>query len=89
GGHQEGYTRPPYPGSTKIYVDQEIIDGKGMMYTAWGANPFQTTLNAEQHRTVILKRANIVRAAMATVRGGSTVQMVDAIYDAVKNKGGL
>ncbi len=89
GGHQEGYTRPPYPGNSKIYVDQEIISGKGMMYTAWGANPFQTTLNAQQHRTVILRRANIVREAMATVRGGSTTQMVDAIYDAVKNKGGL
>ncbi|MDB5993505.1 MAG: aoxB [Pseudomonas sp.] len=89
GGHQEGYTRPPYPGNSKIYVDQEIINGKGMMYTAWGANPFQTTLNAQQHRTVILRRANIVREAMATVRGGSTTQMVDAIYDAVKNKGGL
>jgi arsenite oxidase large subunit len=89
GGHQEGYTRPPYSGNSKIYVDQEIISGKGMMYTAWGANPFQTTLNAQQHRTVILRRANIVREAMATVRGGSTTQMVDAIYDAVKNKGGL
>ncbi len=59
------------------------------MYTAWGANPFQTTLNAEQHRTVILRRANIVREAMANVRGGSTAEMVDAIYDAVKTKGGL
>ncbi|QGA50925.1 arsenate reductase (azurin) large subunit [Pseudomonas brassicacearum] len=89
GGHQEGYARPPYPGNTKIYVDQEIINGKGMMYTAWGANPFQTTLNAEQHRTVILKRANIVREAMASIRGGTTAQRVDAVYDAVKNKGGL
>src|SRR6202795_2308672 len=42
GGHQEGYTRPPYPGDHKIYVDQEIIHGKGLMYTCWGANPFQT-----------------------------------------------
>ena len=89
GGHQEGYTRPPYPGDSKIYVDQEIINGKGMMYTAWGANPFQTTLNAEQHRAVILRRANIVRDAMASVRGGSTAQRVEAIYDALKNKGGL
>ncbi|MDA7087334.1 arsenate reductase (azurin) large subunit [Pseudomonas sp. SA3-5] len=89
GGHQEGYTRPPYPGDSKIYVDQEIIQGKGMMYTAWGANPFQTTLNAEQHRTVILRRANIVREAMASARGGSTAQRVEAIYDALKHKGGL
>ena len=89
GGHQVGYSRPPYPDNTKIYVDQEIISGKGMMYTAWGANPFHTTLNAEQHRAVILKRANIVREATASVRGGTTVQMVDVISDGVKNKGGL
>ncbi|ABX19344.1 MULTISPECIES: arsenate reductase (azurin) large subunit [Burkholderia] len=89
GGHQEGYTRPPYPGNTKIYVDQEIIHGKGMMYTAWGANPFQTTLNAEEHRAVILHRAGIVREAMSRERGASTAQLVDVAYDAVKNKGGL
>ncbi|WP_136416081.1 arsenate reductase (azurin) large subunit [Herbaspirillum sp. ST 5-3] len=89
GGHQEGYTRPHYPGEGKTFVDQEIINGKGMMYTAWGANPFQTTLNAQQHRAVILRRASIVKDAIAKTRGGSTPQMVDAIYDAVKNKGGL
>ena len=35
GGHQEGYTRPPYPGNSKIYVDQELIKGKGKMMTWW------------------------------------------------------
>jgi arsenite oxidase large subunit len=33
GGHQEGYTRPPYPGDSKIYIDQEVIQGRGLMYT--------------------------------------------------------
>jgi arsenite oxidase large subunit len=89
GGHQEGYTRPPYPGDSKIYVDQEVIKGKGLMYTCWGANPFQTTLNAEQHRRVILHRTAIVKEAMANTRGATTQQMIDTIYDAVKNKGGL
>ncbi|WP_416047400.1 arsenate reductase (azurin) large subunit [Cupriavidus basilensis] len=89
GGHQEGYARPPYPGSTKIYVDQEIIHGKGLMYTAWGANPFQTTLNAQEHRAVILRRTAVVREAMARQRGATAAQMADAIYDAVKSKGGL
>ncbi|AOY95028.1 arsenite oxidase large subunit [Cupriavidus sp. USMAA2-4] len=89
GGHQEGYARPPYPGKTKIYVDQEIIHGKGMMYTAWGANPFQTTLNAQEHRAVILRRTAIVREAMGRLRGASVPQMADAVYDAVKSKGGL
>jgi arsenite oxidase large subunit len=89
GGHQEGYTRPPYPGNSKIYIDQEVINGKGLMYTAWAANPFQTTLNAEQHRSVILRRSNIVKEAMVKARGASPAQMVDIIYDAAKNKGGL
>ena len=50
GGHQEGYTRPPYPGDHKIYVDQEIIHGKGMMYTCVGLQPVPDQLNAQQHR---------------------------------------
>lgn len=28
GGHQEGYTRPPYPGDSKIYVDQRSLKAK-------------------------------------------------------------
>jgi arsenite oxidase large subunit len=89
GGHQEGYTRPPYPGNTKIYIDQEVINGKGLMYTLWGTNPFQTTLNAEQHRLALHKRAGIVNEAVARAKGASTEQLVDVIYDACKNKGGL
>ena len=53
GGHQEGYTRPPYPGDSKIYIDEELIKGKGKMLTAWGCNNFQTTLNAQAHRAEI------------------------------------
>lgn len=89
GGHQEGYTRPPYPGNSKIYIDEAIIQGKGLMYTAWAANPFQTTLNAEEHRRTILRRSAIVKDAMAKARGATPAQLVDIIYDACKNKGGL
>jgi arsenite oxidase large subunit len=89
GGHQEGYTRPPHPTGEKIFVDKEIIDGKCMMYTAWGANPFQTTLNAEQHRQVILHRSQIVKEALGRVRGADVATKVDAIYDACANHGGL
>ena len=89
GGHQEGYTRPPYPGDHKIYVDQEVIHGKGKMYTFWGANPFQTTTNAEQHRETILRRSQIVKEAMAQAKGATTAELVDIIYDAVSTKGGL
>ncbi|TRZ67772.1 MAG: arsenate reductase (azurin) large subunit [Rhodocyclaceae bacterium] len=89
GGHQEGYTRPPYPGNSKIYVDQEIIQGRGRTLTFWGCNSFQTTLNAEQYRNAVLRRAEIVKEALRKVRGGTTEQIVDTIVDAVMNKGGL
>jgi arsenite oxidase large subunit len=90
GGHQEGYTRPPYPGPRPApYIDQELIKGNGKIFTAWGANPFQTTLNAEQYRNVILHRSNIVREAMGKARGATIPEWVDIIYDAVTTKGGL
>ena len=68
-GHQEGCTRPPYPGDSKIYVDPGSHQGKSMMHTACGANPFQTTLNGEEHRRVILRRSQIVKDALAQARG--------------------
>ncbi|HEX8012808.1 MAG TPA: arsenate reductase (azurin) large subunit [Casimicrobiaceae bacterium] len=89
GGHQEGYTRPPYPGGKLIYVDQEIIQGRGRTLTFWGANSFQTTLNAENFREAVVRRSNIVKEAMAKMRGATTEQTVDTIVDAVLNKGGL
>jgi arsenite oxidase large subunit len=89
GGHQEGYTRPPYPGDRMIFVDQEIIQGRGRTLTMWGCNSFQTTLNAEQYREVVLRRSNIVKEAMGKARGAPVEQIVDTIADAVMNKGGL
>ncbi|MFY9261439.1 MAG: arsenate reductase (azurin) large subunit [Gallionella sp.] len=89
GGHQEGYARPPHPTGEKLYNDQEIIAGKGMVYTAWAVSPFQSTCNAEEFRNVVTRRANIVKEAMRKNRGATTAQMVEVIYDAVANKGGL
>ncbi|MEK8088562.1 arsenate reductase (azurin) large subunit [Thermithiobacillus plumbiphilus] len=90
GGHQEGYARPPYPGPRPApYIDQEIIHGKGKMLTVWACNAFQTTINAEQYREAVYRRSNIVKAAIAKARGASTAELVDIIYDAVSNKGGL
>jgi len=89
GGHQEGYARPPYPGKTKVYIDQEIIKGRGLMYTLWGTNPFQTTVNAEEHRMALSRRAKIVNEAIARARGASTAQLVDVIYNACKYQGGI
>lgn len=88
GGHQEGYTRPPHPTGEKIYIDQEIIKGNGKMMTWWACNNFQTSNNAQQLREVVLKRAQIVKAAMSKARGASPAEMVDIIYDAT-NRGGL
>ncbi|MEN8215854.1 MAG: arsenate reductase (azurin) large subunit [Pseudomonadota bacterium] len=89
GGHQEGYTRPPYPSNKKIYIDQEIINGKGKMLTVWGCNTFQTTCNAQQYREVVFRRSNIVKDAMAKARGATTAEMIDIIYNAVTHRGGL
>ncbi len=79
GGHQEGYTRPPYPGNSKIFIDEELMKGKGKMLTAWGCNNFQTTLNAQAYRAEIHRRANIVKDAMNKARGATPAQMVDVI----------
>ena len=89
GGHQEGYARPPHPTGEKLYNDQEIIAGKGMMYTAWAVNPFQTTLNAENFRDAVMRRSEIVKEALRKARGASTAEMVDVIFDAISTKGGL
>jgi len=89
GGHQEGYARPPYPGKGPIYIDQEIIKGNGKMLTVWACNAFQSTLNAQEYRQTLYRRANIVRDALAKVRGGGVEDMVDAVFDAVSNRGGL
>jgi len=88
GGHQEGYTRPPYPGNDKIYIDQELIRGKGRIMTWWGCNNFQTSNNAQQLRESVLERSAIVKNAMQKARGASTEEMIDIIYEATQ-QGGL
>jgi len=90
GGHQEGYARPPYPGPRPApFIDQELMDGNGKMLTVWACNAFQTTLNAENYRQQLVKRSNTVREAIGKVRAGAVEELVDAIYDAVTNQGGL
>ena len=88
GGHQEGYTRPPHPTGEKIYVDQEIINGKGRMMTWWACNNFQTSNNAQALRETVLRRSQIVKDAIAKARGASPKEMVDIIFDAT-SRGGL
>jgi len=61
GGHQEGYVRPPHPTGEKIYVDQEIIQGRGRMMTWWGSNNFQTSNNAQGLREATIAAARSSR----------------------------
>jgi arsenite oxidase large subunit len=88
GGHQEGYVRPPHPTGEKIYVDQEIIHGRGRMMTWWGSNNFQTSNNAQALREATFRRSQIVKDAMGKARGATAMEMVDIIYDAT-SRGGL
>lgn len=90
GGHQEGYARPPYPGPRPApYIDREIINGNGKMLTVWGCNAFQSTLNAQEYRSVVYRRAAIVRDAMTLKRGAGVDDLPDIIFDAVSKRGGL
>jgi arsenite oxidase large subunit len=90
GGHQEGYARPPYPGGRPAkYVDEEIIKGNGKMLTVWATNSFQSTLNAEEYREAVYRRAAIVRDVISKARGASAAELTDLIVDAVENRGGL
>ena len=88
GGHQEGYTRPPHPTGEKIYVDQELIAGRGRMMTWWACNNFQTSNNSQRLREVVLERSQIVRAALSKLRGASVPEQVEAAYEAT-TRGGL
>jgi arsenite oxidase large subunit len=88
GGHQEGYTRPPYPGNSKIYIDQELIKGNGRMMTWWACNNFQTSNNAQALREAVLRRSQIVKEAMQRARGATPDQLADVVYAATQ-KGGL
>lgn len=90
GGHQEGYARPPYPGPRPApFIDREIVEGQGRMLTVWACNGFQTTLNAEHYRQVVLRRAGVVTDALARARGASPEDLVDVVWEAVSKKDGL
>jgi arsenite oxidase large subunit len=89
GGHQEGYSRPDYPGPRPApYVDQLLISGKGGVHHIWGCDHYKTTLNAFKFKQAYKKRTDMVKDAMLTVPYGDRDAMVKAIMDAVK-KGGV
>jgi arsenite oxidase large subunit len=89
GGHQEGYSRPDYPGPRPApYVDQLLISGKGGVHHIWGCDHYKTTLNAFKFKQAYKKRTDMVKDAMLTAPYGDRDAMVKAIMAAIK-KGGL
>jgi len=89
GGHQEGYSRPDYPGPRPaFYVDKLLIGGKGGVHHIWGCDHYKTTLNAFKFKQAYKKRTDMVKDAMLTVPYGDRDAMVKAIMAAIK-KGGL
>jgi len=89
GGHQEGYSRPDYPGPRPaFYVDKLLIGGKGGVHHIWGCDHYKTTLNAFKFKQAYKKRTDLVKDAMLTVPYGDRNAMVNAIMGAIK-KGGL
>ncbi len=89
GGHQEGYSRPDYPGGTPApYIDQLLIGGKGGIHHIWGCDHFKTTLNISEFKRVYKQRTDLVKAAIDSVPAGDRPAQVSAIMDAI-GKGGL
>ena len=89
GGHQEGYSRPDYPGPRPApYIDQLLISGKGGVHHIWGCDHYKTTLNAFKFKQTYKKRTDLVKDAMLTVPYGDRDAMVKAIVAAIK-EGGL
>ena len=89
GGHQEGYSRPDYPGSRPApYIDQLLISGKGGVHHIWGCDHYKTTLNAFKFKQAYKKRTDLVKDAMLTAPYGDRDAMVKAIVAAIK-QGGL
>ncbi len=89
GGHQEGYSRPDYPGPKPApYVDSLLMQGKGGVHHIWACDHYKTTLNADKFKQNYKKRTDIVKDAMSAVPYGDRKAQVDAILGAIK-KGGL
>jgi arsenite oxidase large subunit len=91
GGHQEGYYRPSdaHVGRPATYVDQLLINGGGKIHHIWACDHYKTTLNATKFKNAHKRRADIVKDAMLAAASGTREELVDAIVDAVNNKGGL
>jgi arsenite oxidase large subunit len=88
GGHQEGYVRPPFPGSRPAeHIDQAVIEGKGSMLTVWGTNPFLTTANAKAFKSAVRERTALVTQAINDTQNEDGVTQRDEIYRAIDDGG--
>lgn len=90
GGHQEGYSRPSYPGKRPpVNVDEVAIKG-GASKVFWvaGCNPVGGTLNAQQFRLALARRTALVNQALDATGGGPLEERVQAILGALE-QGGL
>ncbi len=90
GGHQEGYSRPAYPGQRPpVNVDEIAIKG-GASKVFWvaGCNPAGGTLNAQQFRAYLAHRTALVNQALDATSSGSLNDRMAAVMTAL-DKGGL
>jgi arsenite oxidase large subunit len=89
GGHQEGYSRPDYPGRKPApNVDQLLINGKGGVHHVWGCDHFKTTLNATEFKRAYKRRTDVVKAALDSAPASDRVAQISAVMNAVR-QGGL
>lgn len=91
GGHQEGYVRPPYPGSRPpVNVDKYLIEGHGKLYWVIGTNPYLSTPRAQQFRKRIHERTAALTHALAkTGEPGTTAARTERILSALAKGDGL
>ena len=90
GGHQEGYTRPEYTGPSRqnlAVIDTDIIEGKYLVYSIWGTNPFGQSIATQRLRNAVNKRSQIVKDAINGYHGNNLDELCDIIYNACKSGG--
>lgn len=90
GGHQEGYTRPEYNGPSRqnlAVIDTDIIEGKYLVYSIWGTNPFGQSIATQRLRNAVTKRSQIVKDAINGYHGNNLDELADIIYRACKSGG--
>lgn len=90
GGHQEGYSRPNYPGKRPpVNVDEvAITGGSSKVFWVAGCNPVGGTLNAQQFRLSLVRRTALVNQALDQAIGATTQEKIAAVLKAVE-AGGL